>query len=123
MINLKTIKVPERVLKIALEESKKTNIKKARLSALSIDKKFCVLFKTHNIKLIGRHNCFSIHAEHRLITKYRSDINTILVFRNVRHLFAADSRPCKRCMFLIREAGIKNVIFFENGFWYKGKVR
>jgi len=119
----KIINIPEKIIKIALNESLKTNIKKGRLSCLVLGKKWNILCKTYNIRLSGNKTKFSIHAEERVMIKYRNKINTMMIFRNTQYKNPASSKPCNKCMFKIRQAGVKNIIYFENNKWIKERIR
>lgn len=119
---MKIIDIPDRILEIALLESKKTNVKKGRVSALALDS-WNVRHKAHNVKILGHKSIFSIHAENRLISKYRGTIDTLLIYRNINHKDCAISRPCSKCMYLIKEAGIKFIIYYDGMNWIKEKIR
>lgn len=118
----KKINIPSRIIKIALDESKKTNVKKGRVSALAIDKRFNILAKTHNVKICGHESIFSIHAEQRLLSKFRVRVQTLLIFRNIKHSIPAISKPCPKCMFHIRSAGVRTIIYFDGTTWIQERV-
>lgn len=118
----RVVKIPQKIINIALNESLKTNIKKGRLSCLVLGKKWNILYKTHNIRLSGNKTKFSIHAEERAIIKYRNKINTMMIFRNTQYKNAASSKPCNKCMLRIQQAGVKYIIYFENNKWVKQKA-
>lgn len=119
---MKIIDVPKRILKIAHDEANKTDIKKARMSALAIDKRFNIFGKSFNVKILGHDTRFSIHAEHNLLIKHRYSIDTMLIYRVYKLTQAGSSRPCPKCLEFLRRANVKSIVFWENGNWIKEKI-
>lgn len=61
---------------------------------------------------------FCIHAEVDALIKYRFEVESIHMFviRMTRGGSVGTSKPCAKCMVLIREAGIESVTYIdENG--------
>ena len=77
-------------------------------------------FNTFNVTHPEADRCIefdrNIHAEHRAIIKRQHYGSSNLIMYVYRELFdgsTANCSPCKRCQFLMKEAGVKRVRFTQ----------
>jgi len=107
-----------RVLEIAIEEALKSEVKRSKHSALGLDSRLRnVLSRTHNTRVFGYKNKWTLHAEERLLAKIREPLHTMLICRVMGNRSFGNSKPCPRCMQLLQESGVKRVIFWQGGVW------
>ncbi len=81
------------------------------------------LYRTHPIYKHYQPHVETIHAEAKALISAKIDISGLTLYsvRNYNGVHA-NSKPCKSCMGLIIEAGISNVVFFENGEYKKVRL-
>lgn len=111
---MRNVNVQTALLHLADNEALKTDVKRSKMSALAFSKNGTLISKTHNVRVYGMKQKWTIHAEERLVAKYRGSIHTILVFRSNG---AGTSKPCPRCRQLIQESGVRKVIYFDGKNW------
>lgn len=115
----KQTKVSRNVVKlfnIARLEAEKSNCKKAKVSAILTDYRLRTIYaKDHNRNYYGSDIKFSIHAEEALVSSWRKSFdNKILFIYRKRANGIGISKPCNRCMELIRKAKIRYIMYFDN---------
>lgn len=112
--------IRRKILEIASEECMRSNVKRAKMAALVLTNDLNgVDVKTHNTKVYGQKR-FTIHAEERLVAKCRYSFDTILVCR-LKKIGFGNSKPCEKCMKILKEAGVSTVIYFNDG-WQKLRI-
>lgn len=117
---MRTIKVPKHLLVIAEREAQKSNVARSQMSALILSSNYRhVVAMSHNIRFLGGIK-WTLHAEERLLVKHRSKFNTIVVYRSNGR---KTSKPCPRCMRLLKEAGVNRVIYFDGREWIAANVK
>ena len=121
---MKKVKIHNSILKIAKAEAEKSNVIRAKLSALLVDPKINQIYgKAHNKQFIGSKYFFSLHAEEMLILKtigrFKEDISnfSVLIYRKKKRDYGT-SKPCPKCRKKLELVGIKNIIYYDavNGF-------
>jgi deoxycytidylate deaminase len=114
------MKVKEYLLSIATDEANKSDVRRSQMSCLALNAgQTGIISKSHNAKIHGYENKWTLHAEERVIAKYRGKIDTILVLRANGN---RKSKPCPRCRRMIEEAGIKRVIYFDGDKWLLERI-
>jgi deoxycytidylate deaminase len=117
--------VDDRFLFIAKREALKSNLRTHKMSCIVISKRkaYLMLRAFNQIVYDSRFNNGkrSIHAEEALIVKaakrgMKLSGVTVIVYRHKRGDGSpGSSRPCSRCYFLLKRAGVRRVVFFEGG--------
>jgi len=113
---MRQIDIPQKIIDIARKEAEKSNVRRAKVSALVLDKKLRhIIAKAHNTLCMDNSTKFTIHAEEAVILKTRRDLNnlTIFVYRR-KKIGAGTSKPCCKCAKLLEIAGTKRVIYMDN---------
>lgn len=93
--------------------AKKGDVKRAKMIAVGFLRGVAIASAV-NRRIDGHPTKFTLHAEERLCLKWYRKLDSILVLR-VKEKGLGNSKPCKRCMALIRASGIKKVTYWENG--------
>ena len=114
------MKILNHLLSIAQNEAIKSDVRRSQMSCLALNSSQTgVISKSHNAKIHGYENKWTLHAEERVLAKYRGRIDTLLIYRaNGSH----KSKPCIRCRRLIEEAGIKRIIYFDGNKWIMERI-
>lgn len=116
---MRPVKVHNKLLEIASKEAINGNVQRSKMSALALSPSHRrILAKSHNTRTMGSTQ-WTLHAEERLLAKCREYIDTILVYRENG---SGTSKPCERCARLIKEAGVKRVIYFDGNKWVTENV-
>ncbi len=114
------MKIPKYILDIARQSALRSNVKRAKMSALVLNSDLNgVECKSHNLRIYGA-KTFTLHAEELLLAKCRYYFPTILVARAKKNGFG-NSKPCKKCMKLLKSADIRTVIYYQDG-WKRIKI-
>jgi len=76
----------------------------------------------YNYHITPGRSKYSIHAEEDLLIRaakmgYKMQGATVVIYRSNYHGLAI-SKPCKQCEHKLRKAGVRNVIYFQDG-WLK----
>ena len=100
-------------LRLALKEAYKVKTNRHRIG--------CVVVKGGKILGVG-HNLFTKHAEERATNGiWHSELvgATVYVARPMYHkdMTIGLAKPCKNCERLLRDLGIKKVVYSNNGGW------
>lgn len=90
-----------------------SNVRRSQMSAGIMGTKV-VYSVQHNVRIDGQKK-WTIHAEERLLAKKNCRGRTISVFRLNG---SGSSKPCRRCLCLLKDADVKKVIFYANGNWF-----
>lgn len=102
------------ILKIARKEAEKSDVVRAKLSALLIDEKGHVVCRAFNYKrdLDKSQGKFTVHAEEALIAKWRQSFKgyTLFVYRRMAKGFGM-ARPCPKCQELLKKADVKEIYY------------
>ena len=112
---MRNIHLPQRIISLAREEAEKSNVKRAKVSALVLDKQLRHVFaKAHNLICMSDSRRFTIHAEEAVVLKTRKELKdyVLLVYRR-KKVGDGTSKPCKKCRKLIEIAGVKKVIYLN----------
>ena len=117
MASSKIIKISPNILAEARKEALKGNVKRGKVSALALSPSMNrIICKIHNAKVMGHKNRWTLHAEERLLLRFRGKVPVMLVYRAKKD-GPGNSKPCYKCMRLIEEASVKRIIFFQDGEW------
>ncbi len=96
---------------VALKEKAKQSLSKYRISAIALDKKGEVLGTASNsYSKYGIENSdkyMGMHAERKLMERYKSAIKTIIIMRIGRAGAILPVDPCRVCASIARKMGIK----------------
>jgi len=100
---------------IARAEAEKSNCQKAKVSAILTDYRLRTIYaKNHNRNYYGSDIKFSIHAEEGLIASYRKGFDNKILFVYRRKASGiGTSKPCEKCMQLIKESGVRCIMYFD----------
>ena len=110
---MRTKKISSKIVDLLNQISLYSNVKRAKMSAALFFNKG-IKFPQHNVRIDGHKN-WTIHAEERLLTKFNCSGSKIIVFRSNGD---KSSKPCRKCIELLKMADVKKVIFFDlNGSW------
>ena len=108
--------INQNILDMARAEAKQSDLKRAKISALALDKRMRnIICKAHNAIFMGSKKKFSIHAEEYLLSKLRKPIDDSMIIFIYRATAggAGCSRPCNKCMKLLIISGIKNICYMD----------
>ena len=113
----------------AVKSAKNSNVKRGKVSAIAFTNSGQILAQAHNCIMLGGipSKNFTIHAEQFLLAKLtrlkifqrysKNDINIfVLRYKNGDDTISM-ARPCPRCEFLLKKAGIR--VFYTN---YQGNI-
>lgn len=110
----KSFKNVSEILRIARKESEKSDVVRAKLSALLIDNKGHIVCRAFNYKrdLDKSNGKFTVHAEEALIAKWRQSFKgyTLFVYRRMAKGFGM-AKPCPKCQELIKKAEVEEVYY------------
>ena len=117
-IMTKKTKITNNIIKlfnVARQEASKSNCKKAQVSAIITDYKLRQIYaKDHNRNFYGSKSKFSIHAEEGLLSSWRKPLdNKVLFVYRKKATGIGTSRPCDKCMKLIKLARIGHIMYFD----------
>jgi len=106
----------EKIISIAREEAAKSNVRRAKVSALVLDKQLRhVVAKAHNSICMNDSTCYTIHAEEAVVLKTRKDLKDYVLFVYRRKkIGAGTSKPCKKCSKLMEIAGVKRFVYMDD---------
>lgn len=113
--------VTDYLLELARKEALKSDVSRAKVSALALDRSGNAVCRSHNVRVYGYARAFTTHAEHNLLLKCRKEIYMVMVYRAIK-LGAGTSFPCSLCFLRMCEAGVKQVLFFNGEEWLVGKI-
>lgn len=110
------------ILKLAFEEARKSPVTRSKMSALALDYN-CqnVLAKAHNTRFFGQPGRWTIHAEERVLNKYRGHIPVLLICR-VKQLGWGISKPCAKCASLLSRSRVGSIIYYNGSKWVYERV-
>jgi len=105
-----------RIMIIARDEALRSNIRRAKVSALLMDKKMRVIYgRSHNRAFHGSRQKFSIHAEEGLLSRwYKSVLDKVILVYRAKKDGIGISKPCDKCMQIINDSGIRTIYYFDN---------
>ena len=117
--------VDDRFLFIARREALKSNLRTHKMSCIVVSKRkaYSMLRAFNQAVFDSRfgNGKRSIHAEEALIVKaakrgMRLSGVTVIVYRHKKgDGCPGSSQPCSRCYFLLKRAGVRRVIFYDDG--------
>ena len=95
---------------------------RCKLGAVAL-KNGSIISRGYNTALFNEHlgslyGFYSIHAEALTIMRAKEKVDTLVVVRVLKGDFSC-SYPCKKCQHMIKNAGIKKVIYFD----WNGKLQ
>ena len=113
------------IIQISRQQSRRSDVERARLSAIILTQSGEILAKACNMTCRGHMPKLTIHAEEMVILKanrkrifQRYDNLQIFVARFRRNGSQAISKPCPKCLYLIKKLGIEYMIYFNE----EGKI-
>ena len=117
---MKLIKLPVHLLAILEKEAGHSNVDRSKMAAAVLAPDWLHLIsKTHNIRIYGKKTKWTLHAEERLMLKHRGNVDTVIVYRANG---SGTSKPCYRCTYAMRAAGVKKVIYNDGVNWVTEKT-
>ena len=117
---MRPIRIHKHLLSIARHESFKGDVIRSKMSALAISNDHRrILAQAHNKKVLGQ-SYWTLHAEERLLSRCREVIETILIYRANG---CGSSRPCPKCYQLIKDSGVKRIIYNDGKQWLSELVK
>lgn len=84
----------------------------------------CNIIKTHPVQKRYKPHCISIHAELYAILKASGDINGATMYI-ARYMLNGDeglSKPCATCLELIKESGIRQIVYMSRDGLCKDRI-
>jgi hypothetical protein len=106
-----------RVIRAAEKEARKSCVKRARISALALDRRGVnIIGLYYNRYIYGLPRKWTIHAEEGLMLRVRKPVHKVLVCRS-KHVGFGTSRPCRMCMAKLCEAGVSRVLYHDGKGW------
>lgn len=116
---MKTISVNPEILQLAEKSARDSDVLRSKMCAIALSKNGQILHKTCNVRIFGMKNKWTIHAEERVIARFRYPIHCIVIYRLNGN---QTSKPCSKCMALIREAQVRKIVYFNGQNWIQEKV-
>lgn len=87
------------------------------MSAIALDYNFKkILSKAYNTPFFGHPGRWTIHAEERLLNKYRGHIPILLICR-IKQNGLGKSKPCRKCRGLLRRSRVDSILYYDDTSW------
>lgn len=120
---MKRSSIKKGILNYLLDRCCSSTVRRSKMIAADFEYPF---WSATNARIEGEYwrgsKIYTIHAEERLLAKMRRPIRKVIVVRRMADGTAGNSRPCERCMHLLKEASVSCVVYKDGMSWFEEKL-